>query len=74
MTPDQWDSIRGSLNSIRILLFSLAKTHPMPAELQSAFQAEKELLETFSLNIRLSERALAAQRAKISDVEKAIWG
>jgi hypothetical protein len=74
MSPEQWNYIQGSINSIRILMFALAKTSPNPTMLREAFALEKEILETSSLNSHLSESLLDVQRKKISEMEKAIWG
>ena len=74
MTPEQWDSIQGSLDSIRVLMFALAKSSPNPKGLREAFQSEKEMLETFSLNSNLSEAAIDSHRKKIFEIEKALWG
>ena len=73
MTMDQWESIQGSLISIRVLMFSLAKSCENQDGLRVAFQEQKELFETFALNSALSEGMLESQRKHISEIEKAIW-
>jgi hypothetical protein len=73
MTTEQWDSIQGSLNSIRVLMFALAKTSENPAALRAAFQSQKEILEAFLSNSKMSDISLAAHRTKLSEIEKAIW-
>ena len=72
MTSEQWDSIQGSLNSIRVLMFALAKTSENPAALRTAFKAQKEILEAFLSNGNMSDTSIAAHRTKLWEIEKAI--
>ena len=54
-------------------MFALAKTSENPAALRAAFQSQKEILEAFLSNSKMSDISLAAHRTKLSEIEKAIW-
>lgn len=73
MTEAQWNDIQGDFASIKILLFSLAKTSQNPA-LRVVFQEQKELYDTALLHSSTPERAIEVAQHKISEMEKMLWG
>ena len=66
MTNDQWDSIR-------VLMFALAKTSEKPEALRVAFQSQKEVLEAYLRNSKMAKVTLEAHLSKLSEIEKAVW-
>jgi hypothetical protein len=74
MTPDQWEFINANLNSIKVLLFALAKTSPDAAALRKIFRQERESLETALLNTQSSDTSIDLQRKKMDEIEIVLWG